>query len=183
MWSTYGLYIIIDFKFWILVFYCTLHCHCHPNTILHCNHIRCKILNPKPTHTHTHTHTQEYGDPIHFGNPLDSWGKEVHPHFLVYLFIVWIWWVNQWCPLQKKKKWTWESPHLINISQTIRPYLQHLYPYITLYWCHIQYTLQGKKNSSLWCSHSGHHPREELAKFSTKNIETTDSVCTCHFTS
>jgi hypothetical protein len=31
---------------------------------------------------------QEYGDPIHFGNPLDSWGKEVHPHFLVYLFIV-----------------------------------------------------------------------------------------------
>ncbi len=31
---------------------------------------------------------QEYGDPIHFGNPLDSRIKELCPHFLVYLFIV-----------------------------------------------------------------------------------------------
>jgi len=117
------------------------------------------------------------------GTPLDSQVNEVHPHFLVYLVIVWIWWVNQWCPSQKKKKWTWGSPQLINISHTIPPYLRHLYPYITLYWGHIQHTLQGFCFSSLWCSHSGHHLQEGLAKFSTKNKETTDSVYACHFTS
>ncbi len=28
---------------------------------------------------------QEYGDPIHFGNSLDSRVNEVHPHFLIFI--------------------------------------------------------------------------------------------------